>query len=105
MYAHFKTEYDAFNVIVTDYNLKKDAYNNAVVSEKERLSDFINTYFTEAIAVPQRPCAPTQPMLFNGPSMKLKQSTTATPVTWDTVKAQTDKTAYMAYSTTNMPSD
>jgi hypothetical protein len=42
-------------------------------------------------------------MAFTGPAMKLKQATTTSPVTWDTVKGGTDQTAYLAYSTTNNP--
>jgi len=44
-------------------------------------------------------------MAFSGPSLSLKQATTATPVTWDTIKGGTDKTAYLAYSNTNMPTN
>jgi len=35
--------------------------------------------------------------------MKLTQSYASTPITWDSIKSGTDLTAYLAYSTTNMP--
>lgn len=55
-------------------------------------------------AVPARPCPPSQPIVWEGPSLKLKQAFAATPITWTTVKTKKDA-AYLANSTTNMPSE
>ena len=54
--------------------------------------------------MPTRPCSPTLPKKFLGPSLNLDLAVSNTPVAWNTLKA-VNGTAYLEVGSDNMPSD
>jgi hypothetical protein len=103
MYGSWNNQITSFNTAKTAYDTKKDEYNNALKSEKLRAEDFFSFWFTPATVIPLRPCPVSSVIEYSGPKLKLEDPVKTTPVNWSAVAASIDKTAYLAYLTTNMP--
>lgn len=61
-YAALNTAYNSYNTVKGTYDTKVTTYNDAVTKETARTADFFKAAFEPAVAVPERPCPPTQPV-------------------------------------------
>lgn len=61
--------YSEFRGAVGKYDGERGTYDTAVKDEKARLADFFKAGFDAPIKVPSRPCPPTRPGSYSGPSV------------------------------------
>lgn len=76
-YAALSSEYASYDSAVATYNPLKDAYNTALAAETARAADPLKAAFEPAVAIPERPCAPRQPIAGWGPQIDLDTVTDA----------------------------
>jgi len=79
-FAALKSNYDDFNSKVNTYNPLKDKYNKALKDEKARKADSTRATFEAPIAIPERPCPPSQPIAWWGMDVDLKTITDFTTI-------------------------
>jgi hypothetical protein len=59
----------AYNTAASSYNTNRDAYNTALSNEKARAADFFKSIFEAPVKIPSRPCGPSQPAAWVGPTI------------------------------------
>ena len=70
-YSELKKLYRAYEEKVNTFNGLKETYNSERAKENARKADFFKNYFESPIAVPMRPCPPSQPMEWWGMKVDL----------------------------------
>jgi hypothetical protein len=59
----------AYNTAASTYNTSRTAYNTALTNEKTRAADFFKSIFEAPVKIPSRPCGPSQPAAWGGPTI------------------------------------
>jgi len=62
-------ENTTYNSAKSTYDTDRTAYNTALSNEKTRAADFFKSIFEAPITIPTRPCQPTQPTAWSGPTI------------------------------------
>jgi hypothetical protein len=78
-YTSYTAMANKYNTAKSDYETKKTTYNKALADEKTRKADFFKAMFEPAVAIPERPCAPTRPEAFAGLDFLYTVATSAAP--------------------------
>lgn len=70
-----RAAYAAFESEKGKYDGERGTYDAAVKDEKARLADFFKAGFDAPIKVPSRPCPPSRPAAYSGPSLNIYTGT------------------------------
>jgi len=95
MYSQINGVYSAYNSAVAAYNPLREAYDSALDAETARLADALKAAFDPMITIPERPCAPMQPVEYSGVYLDLAKANASSGNTQPTTATAAGKMGWL----------